>query len=306
MDEQAMDGLMRRLAERQHGLVGRDQLRGRGISRHSVCCRLRSPDWMPVTSRVLRLVGMPESDEQRAVAAVLDAGEGSVLSHRSAAALWGLPGFDLRDLEVSRPRTGANRTTTLAKLHHPRFLPAHHCTEARGIPVTTLVRTIFDLAGSEHPGRAERAFHAALKRGLSWPTIEGHLSEVAERGRVGIALMRELVEDNREKPALDSGLEARFLSILRRAGLPEPRRQVDVGDAQWVGRVDFLYEELHLVLEVNGAWHHSGALEVQRDQHRTARLVAAGFTVLPIPEHLILSAPYEVVRLVREARGRAA
>lgn len=100
-----------------------------------------------------------------------------------------------------------------------------------------------------------------------------------------------MIADHRGKPALESGLEARFLRILRAAGLPEPRRQVDVGDYRWVGRVDFLYEDVRLAVEVNGAWHHSGALEVQRDQHRTARLVAAGYTVLPVPEHLILSAP---------------
>lgn len=101
-------------------------------------------------------------------------------------------------------------------------------------------------------------------------------------------------------------MEARFLRILKEAGLPEPRRQVDVGDYRWVGRVDFLYEDLNIVLEVNGAWHHSGTLEVQRDHHRTAKLVAAGYVVLPVPEHLIMTAPREVGRLVREARRRAA
>lgn len=305
MNERVMDRLMRELAERQHGVVGREQLRGRGISCHSVSCRLRSPDWTPSGSRVVRLVGMPQSDEQRAMTAVLDAGEGAVLSHRSAAAMWGLLGFDLKQLEVSRARTGPNRPTRLAKVHHPRLLPARHCTAIGHIPVTTLVRTVFDLAGNEHAQRAERALHAALKRGLSWTAVEDHLSETAARGRGGIALLRALVADHFGKPALESGLEVRFLQLLRRAGLPEPRRQVDVGDDQWVGRVDFLYDDQRIVLEVNGAWHHSGTLEVERDQHRTAKLVAAGYTVLPIPEHLVLHAPDEVVRLVREARRRA-
>lgn len=185
-----MDRVMRDLAGRQHGAVAREQVRKQGISRHSISCRLASPDWKPVTPRVMRLAGMPKTDEQRAMTAVLDAGEGAVISHGSAAALWALPGFDLSKFHVSRPRTGPNRATTLAKLHSPRLLPPHHCTSIRLVPVTTLVRTIFDLAGSEHAGRAERALHAALKRGLSWDVIEGHLGEVAERGRTGVTVMR--------------------------------------------------------------------------------------------------------------------
>lgn len=306
MKARERDHILRALAKRQHGVVGRQQLRGRGGHRQALSRRLSSPDWEAVTPRVLKLAGMPETDEQRAMAAVLDAGEEAVISHGSAAALWGLPGFDLGRVQVSRPRSGTDRPTVLAVLHHPRMLPPHHRTVLCHIPVTTLVRTVFDLAGTEHPGRAERALHAAVKRGLSWAAIESHLEEVAERGRTGVALIRELLADHFGKPALESGLEARFLRILRNAGLPEPRRQVDVGGDAWVGRVDFLYEDIHLVVEVNGAWHHSGALEVQRDQHRTARLVAAGYTVLPVPEHLLVSAPHEVVRLVREARRRAA
>jgi len=81
---------------------------------------------------------------------------------------------------------------------------------------------------------------------------------------------------------------------------------VDLGRHSWVGRVDFLYDDVRLVIEVNGAWTHSTSMDVGRDQYRTARLVAAGYTVLPVSEHLVLDAPEEVVRLVRSARRRAA
>lgn len=186
---------------------------------------------------------MPKDDEQRAMSAVLDSGDGAVLSHRSAAATWGLPGFDMTELEVSRPRTGANRATGLAQLHHPCDLPAHHCTTRDGLPVTTLARTVFDLTGTEHPGRAERALHAALRAGLRWTTIENYLNELARRGRPGIELMRELLAAHAGRPAMGSGLEARFLRLLLNAGLPQPRRQVDLGTDDWAGRVDFLYND---------------------------------------------------------------
>ncbi len=266
--------------------------------------RLRSAAWTPVTSRVLRLAGTPECPEQQALAAVLDAGQGAVVSHESAAALWRLPGFELKPLVVSRPRIGTKRKTPLASLHHPISLPVDHVTTKRGIPVTTLVRTVFDLAGAIHPDRAERALHAALRAGLSWTALERHLVAQARQGRDGISLMRQLIENNRGKAALGSGLEVRFLRLLTDAGLPEPRRQVDVGAEGWMGRVDFLYDDVGLVLEVDGAWTHTTEPDVSRDRHRMARLVAAGYTVLPVPEQLIRRAPHEVVRLVRRARSR--
>ena len=223
-----------------------------------------------------------------------------------AAAVWGLPGFDLKELEVSRPRQGPNRSSTVAKVHHPRYLPPHHCGVRSCIPVTTLVRTVFDLAGTEHPARAEGALHSAVRAGMGWATLTKHLQEVASKGRPGIELMRELIAAHSDQPVLGSGLEARFVRIIKRADLPEPRRQVDVGAERWIGRVDFLYDDVRLVIEVNGSWAHTTSIDVERDQRRMAGLVSAGYAVLPLPEHLIRERPEEVVRLVREARRRAA
>ena len=134
---------MRSLAGAQHGLVARDQLRDRGIDRHAVQRRLRLTDWVAVTPRVLRLIGAPVTTEQQAMAAVLDAGPGAVLSHRAAAGLWGLPGFDLGELHVSRTRGGTRRATVLAVVHQPTSLDAHHRAVRNRIPVTTLARTVW-------------------------------------------------------------------------------------------------------------------------------------------------------------------
>jgi len=306
MESRSLDDLMHALAEKQHGVVGREQLRSRGVSRQVIAGRLRSPDWSAMTGRVLVLEGMPGSGEQRAMAAVLDAGAGAVVSHQSAAALWGVPGFHLEPLVLSRPRTGAKRRTAIATVHHPVTLPPDHITTRGGIPVTNLVRTVFDLAGVVHPARAERALQAALRLGLSWTTVDRHLVTQARQGRDGISVMRQLVVRHRGKAVLGSGLEARFLALLMAAGLPEARRQVQLGAQRSEGRVDFYYDDVRLVIEVNGNWSHSTSMDVEEDQHRTARLVAAGYTVLPVPERLIFSAPREVATLVREARSHLA
>lgn len=305
MDARTLDRRMRAVARVQHALIGRDQLRGEGITRQAVLRRLRSPDWEALTARVLRLVGSPATAEQWAMAATLDAGPGTVLSHGSAAGLWGVPGFDLRHLHVSRTRSGTRRPTALAVVHQPSSLPAHHRAVRHGIPVTTLARTVVDLAVSEHATRVERAAHAAVRMGVRWSAFEGVLAELGD-GRPGSALIGSLVAANRGRAPLGSGLEGTVLRLLASAGLPEPRRQVDLGGHEWIGRVDFLYEEQRLVIEVDGAWCHEGALEVRRDKRRTAALVAAGFRVLPLAEDLIRNAPAEVVRLVRDAlRGAA-
>lgn len=109
MDGRELDRRMRTWAAEQHALVGRDQLRSCGASRQAVANRLRSPDWEALTTRVMRLIGAPVTGEQRAMAAVLDAGDGAVISHAAAAALWGLPGFDLRCIDLrgrGRPPPG--------------------------------------------------------------------------------------------------------------------------------------------------------------------------------------------------------
>jgi len=304
MDRQAVDQLLHELAAVQHALVGRDQLRAEGVTRQAVANRLRSPGWESATPRVVRLAGSPRTDEQRAMAAVLDAGEGSVVSHSSAAALWGLPGFTLQRIELSRRRTATHRPTVLAALHHPRRLPDSHCTVRAGIPVTRLARTVVDLAATEHPSRVELALHAAVRLGMPWAAVEQVIHDLEAKGRTGIVVARALVLRDRGRPPLGSGLEGRVLRLLRAAGIPEPRRQVDVGGGAWIGRVDFLCDDTPLVIEIDGSWHHDGALATRHDRQRTAALEAAGFHVLRLPEELIRRTPERVAPLVFAARHR--
>ncbi len=305
MDATSLDRMMRAWAEAQHGLVGTDQLRAAGIGSRAVRRRAASADWERVTPRVLRLVGGVRTVEQRAMVAVLDVGRGAVSSHMTAAALWSLPGFQLRVIEVSRPRNGSGRSTSVGRLHHPRALPPHHCTVHAGIPVTTLTRTVVDLGGSLHPARVEVVVHAAVRLGVSWEALGDMVAELSSTGRPGIGVVRRLVSDNVGTRPMESGLEVRFLRLLTEAGLPAPRRQVDLGGLDWAGRVDFVYDDARLVMEVNGS-HHDDPLQRRRDDRRTAALVGAGFRVLPLPEELIKRSPAEVVRLVEAARRSVA
>lgn len=297
---------LRQLAEEQHSVVSRTQCRQAGLDGNGLRAELRGR-WEPLSPRVLRLVGAPQTARMRVMAGVLDAGEGAVASHRTAAALWRLPGFDLARPEVSRLHGGDNEQIELAKLHHPRLLPAHHCTVVDGIPVTTPARTLFDLAGVLPPARTERALDNALAMSPALlPVLHRMLPELAQRGRTGIRLMRELLAD---RPvgyiAPASGLEARVAKLLDEVGI-RTRRQVDVGGDDWIGRVDLLVVGTKLIVEVDSHRFHTAHLDRERDAQRDAVLRAAGYDLVRVTEEEAWHRPSEVTRKVQLARRRAA
>lgn len=255
------------------------------------------------TPRVIRLVGSASSFEQRCVIAVLDAEDAAVVSHLTAAALWGLPGFHPDEIHVSRVHSATHRSSTVATIHHPRSLPVHHRTLLDGVPVTTMARTVFDLAGLVHPLRAERALDNALSRKLvPLENLRAVAIELFEHGRTGSALMRCLLEERGAGyiPCA-SGLEARFLALVVEGGLELPERQVDLGGDEWIGRVDFYFRRVRLVVEVDGEAFHSAKLDRESDARRDAALGAARFRVLRISEKELLETPHLVVARLRSA-----
>jgi very-short-patch-repair endonuclease len=294
---------MRGLAMRQHGVVGREQARMLGCTDAWVRRRLDSPDWELVSRRVVRLVGTTETFEQRCLIAVLDAGHEAVVRGKAAAQLWGLPGFDAVDIEVTRLRTRARRPTHLVPAHEPMLVPPHHRTVHRGVPVTTVERTVFDLMGSVRPGRAGRALDNALVRKLTTLRILRSVGqELCRRGRPGSALFRQLMaERGVDFRPMESGLEAAFLQWLVDSGLPEPERQVDLGGAEWIGRVDFYVRDARLVVEVDSDWLHTAALDVAADSRRDEALRAAGFEVVRVTEDEIRSRSLAAVESLRRA-----
>lgn len=301
-----VDKEMRELAERQHGVVGRHQARAAGATRE-VLRRWVRLEWEVAGPGVLRLVGSMATDQQRCMAAVLSAGRDARVSGTTAAFLWGMPGFGPRPIHLSRPHHATHRVSTLAIVHHSRYLPTHHGCQLGGIPVTTVARTLFDLVARLHPARAERALDNALHRRLvTREQVDAVAADLAENGRAGTAFMRELlaVRGIGHVP-VESGLEARFLTLVAQAGLEIPERQVDLGGDCWLGRVDFYYRRLRLIVEVDGDAFHTSKLDRVLDAKRDAALRAAGFEVLRIDEGALRERPGEVVAKLRAALGIA-
>jgi very-short-patch-repair endonuclease len=126
------------------------------------------------------------------------------------------------------------------------------------------------------------------------------LIDLAEHGRDGTVVFRTLLQERGgDYVAPESELERRFIALARTHGLPEPERQVDLGDDEWIGRVDFLFRGARIVVEVDGAEFHDGLLDRQRDEQRDARLQAAGWYVLRFRWADIVDRPAAVARSIR-------
>ncbi|MBA2625491.1 MAG: hypothetical protein H0U89_07800 [Acidimicrobiia bacterium] len=157
------DRALRQLAEGQHLVVSRGQALELGATGAMLARRVHAGEWRVVGRRCLVLSGAPETFELRCMVAVLDAGRGAAVSRLGAAALWGLPGFDEPgEVEVTRSRDKPHERSRTVVAHEPLLFPLAHRSRARGVPVTTVARTIFDLAGFLHPHRVERALDNAL------------------------------------------------------------------------------------------------------------------------------------------------
>jgi Protein of unknown function (DUF559) len=297
MDDRRMEAL----ATTQHGLITRAQAIGCGFSDKGIEHRLQSGRWCLLVRGLYRFPGAIDTSRQRAMAAVLASGDGSALSHGSASALRGLPGFSIEPIVVSVARHG-RRDLAGVRLEQSLALPPHHVQIVDGIPCTTVARTLFDLCGDVHVLRAERALDTALARKLvTLPALWRVLDELAEHGRAGTVLMRTLLTE-REPDYVppESELEARFVELVSKHGLATPERQVDLGDdAGWIGRVDFLFRGARLVVEVDGAEFHDGLIDQRSDEARDARLQSAGWFVLRFRWDDVVNRPAAVAHSIR-------
>jgi len=159
-------------------------------------------------------------------------------------------------------------------VHRRRRLRAADHSTHLGIPVTSPIRTLADLASCLPIGQVEAADNEADKRNLVDPEeLRSALGEM--KGQSGVARLRVLL-DRRTFVLTDSELERRFLPIARAAGLPVP----EAGRTLNGFRVDFFWPELGLVVETDGLRYHRTAAQQTRDRRRDQAHTAAGLTTL--------------------------
>jgi Protein of unknown function (DUF559) len=212
----------------------------------------------------------------RRLAAVLACGPGAVLSHRSAAAHWGLLATNAARVDVTAPATRRGQRTV--RLHRTRSLDARDTTTHEGIPITTVARTLLDLAATTRPERLEKALaQAEHLRLYDHRAVTDAIARA--NGHRGTAALAQATA--REPKWARNNLEAHFLRLARGAGLPEPlvNHALDAPDYGYC-EVDFFWPKQKLVVETDGWETHGTRASFERDRARDAALTAAGLRVV--------------------------
>ena len=288
-----------RLLDTQHGVVGRMQLDDLHVTKAQLGHWVRSGRLGRVAPRVWRVAGAPVTWEQRLHVGLLALGRMSWVSHDAAAQLHGFDRTpsDRVEFLVLRRR----RAAEFSELVHStrRWGPSDEVT-IDGLRVTSATRTILDLANVQvHPDRLKAAIDTAVRLETSAPeTLRVRLQAIRGRGRTGVRMIDQLLEDS----GGHTMLERKFLELMSSAGLPRPEPQVVFRDGHTgrvIARVDFLYRDFNLVVEVSGQLGHSSPSERARDAHRRNELQDLGLVVYEFTWEDITRRPAWVIAEMR-------
>jgi very-short-patch-repair endonuclease/predicted transcriptional regulator of viral defense system len=292
------------LARQQHGVVARQQLAAAGFQKDAIAVRLRRGRLHRVHAGVYGVVPRQLLTRQgQWMAAVLASGPEALLSHQTAAALWGIRGYSGGAIHVTVPHK-----STSSKLirRHFSVVPADERVVGEGIPVTSVHRTIFDLAASQDVDGVSAMIRETeyLNR---WDRLS--LPELLERypGKRGSRKVRFALERLEEEPTgrTRSKLERRFAPFLRRHHLPLPRFNdwILLGSKRF--QVDCHWPDLRQIIELDGWQGHGTRSAFQDDRARDRALRVAGYSVIRLTWAQLSSEPSQVARDLQKLLGRS-
>ena len=260
------------LARRQWGVVTRAQLGGAGLSDKGVTEWVRSGRLLRVYRGVYAVGHDRLRVEGRWLAAVMACGPGAVLSHRDAAQLWELRQSNSGLIDVTVPSRNGRVKRRGIRVHRSGRLGADEVTERLQIPVTTVARTLLDLADVLPAQALRRAVTEAEYRGrLDTTSIDAVVEH--NPGRRGATLQRAVdAQGHRTR----SPLEDRFLALIERHGVEEPQSGVRIEGYE----VDFVWPRAGLVVELDGIAAHRTRTAFNADRLRDRRLWRSGLRTM--------------------------
>lgn len=284
------------------------ELLATGISPSRIRTLVRRGDLVPVgrgvygSAQQMDWLGPVPNSEllTRSVVALVTAAPGSVLSHHTAAQLYGL---DLlarppARVAITRPAAAASRRGKQGVLVHAATLPRSHVTTFLSLPVTTVARTVVDLARMSTFREGVVVADSAMRAKTSKEALRAVLADCGGwRGIRRAAQVVDFADGLSESP-----LESIARIVFRDVGLPPPELQVEVfKDGKFVGRVDFLWKRFRTIAEVDGAMKYEDPSRAIAQLRRDARLRAAGYEVVHFTWKEITEQPGQVAASIRTA-----
>ena len=294
-NKQGLEEAVGSRARRQHGLLTREQALAAGLSVDQIEHRLESGRWLVVRPGVYLINGTPPSFEQSVLAACLAAGEDIVASHATAALLWGLAAtFEPDGIHVTGPLPRLCRLDGVIGHRSGKLDPADAGRRA-GIPVTSVARTIIDVAGSLPPHRLGPVVDDALRRRI---LMLPQLRSTAERLRPAPGRSMKAIKAVLEQrlPGFDPGdsdREVWLVEALVGGGFERPTlgHRVRIGHRTY--KLDVSYPEQLVAFEYDGWEWHKERTSFDHDRARTRELELAGWMVL---RYTSASTPADVIR----------
>lgn len=267
------------IASRQHGVISREQLRRTGLGEEAIGRAVATARLYPVF-RSTYSVGRASVDLYgRLTAATLACGEGTVVSHGSAAWLLGLWQAKPGEMEVIAPIEAGRKIAGIRRRFPPPPLPEHVC-NPHGIPCTSYARTLVDLAGIAGAKALTDAVEEAAVLGvLDVSAIDKILAERRRRGSRRLNLILEEWRRYTPRMRLRSRMEARMLPLLTHHALPIPETNEKLRIGGRTFEVDFLWRKQHVIVETDGGRFHDHPRAQRRDAERNRLLARAGYRV---------------------------
>lgn len=304
------DGRDRAIAEtaaRQHGLFSVAQAVAIGFTIDQRELRVRRGRWESVHPGAYRIAGAPDSWRAQLLAAILAAHQLAAASHRSAAAIWGLPGGRTDLIEITC-RRGLRAQRLGFVVHETNLLDSVDLEVVDAISVTTVEQTLLGLAAVVSPNTVEMALDQAMTRGLTTPDrLDAFVVRKRGRGRNGVGVLRAQLDARDPHAGVpESAMETRLKQLLRRHGLPAPVFQYEIRhEGRFVARVDAAYPELRIAIEFDSYEHHAGRLALARDTDRRNRLGRIRWTTIAFTTADVRADGGSALGALKVARERA-
>ncbi len=240
-------------------------------------------------------------------AAVWDGGERTLLSHTSAARLLRFPGYYDDAVEILVPKS-MDHVCTIADVHESRRFDRVRSIIRDGLPLVAAEDTLIHLAPRLRLKRLEWLVDELVAgKKANLPLLHRAFAELSP-GCKGMKVIRGVLKDRSPgEPVAESQLERKFIEVVTARGLPPFQRQVNIpGRDHRPGRVDFLWPDIKLIVEVDGRRWHTRQADFERDSRRRLAMRGRGYSTVPITWLMLTEEPDETCADLLAARGHAA